>query len=158
MIEQKLNDRAWRRKNWLLVFTAAVPIFGWMALLAMGDRSGRKQFRRTGKIYGWATICFTLLYLNQNPLLQILYDLFRNNETLTAVYWGLYRMSSNLWMFPLGLWLACLIHTLFLGKTYLNYLALRETKMPPRNALVYDKAWRRKNLGWPSSPVWAPCP
>lgn len=134
MTEQLLKDVKWKTRNFLCTLLALIPIIGWMGFLLMAKKSGRKQFRIPGIIYGVLSMsAFLAKTFSEGRLLPIAIREEIGTYALIMLF---------------VLWLACLVHTFIRSGQYLQYLALRVSGLPERHPLTRDRRWRRNNLLW----------
>lgn len=143
-MEQLLNDRKWKSANRLCSFLSLIPVFGFFGFLFMGRKSGRKQYRNLGIVYGALMLLFFTCFA-----LSDFFDRLSWSESITHFFNAL---EEDLYFYgSLGialLWPVCFVHTMALSGQYLQYLALRQVSSPSRSPLTADANWRTRNLSW----------
>ncbi len=150
-MQRYLSDRQWTAKQRACCFLSLIPCLGHYGLLYMGKKSAQRRYTTLGTLYGilnWAAVALLLV----NSLLQECKWPFFYDTGRLEIYYFLQNSRSDIegWGFAIVflVWIVCMIHTLCLSGGYLRYCALRQLQQPPKNPLVFHKAFRRDNLWW----------
>ena len=145
MIDVYLKDRKWLVKNGRCLLWTLAPAFGWVSMVFMGKKSGRQQMTNLGRIYGAASLLGVFLISVSSLLVQLTYNMTNSFNT-----WC--RMAGNLqeigFYILIGMWFACLIHTMLNVKPYYQYLALKTMSSPAPHELTQDRKWCKEQLRW----------
>lgn len=146
-MEERLQDKAWRRKHSACAFLSLVPLIGFFGFLLMGKKAKRKTYTNTGWLYGGlilfacvacalGDIIYHVDLVTEAAMPRLLYVLLRSDLPGVAM------------LLMALLWVVVAVHTLASVPKYLRYLALEESLAPPRHVLTGIKKWRRRNLTW----------